>query len=72
MCETMFDIKIHCSVERFKNISEETERILVEFLLQTSIDVESYLKYNAQQESVVLPAGYILKIHIRKAKKVGD
>lgn len=59
MCEKMFNVQINCSFERYKNISEETERILVEFLLQTSNDVKYYLKYNAEQESVVLPTGYI-------------
>lgn len=59
MCEKMFNVQINCSFERYKNSSEETERILVEFLLQTSIDGKYYLKYNAEQESVVLPTGYI-------------
>lgn len=59
MCERMFNVQIKCSFERYKNISEETERILVEFLLQTSMDVKYYLKYHAEQESVVLPTGYI-------------
>lgn len=59
MCEKMLNVQINCSFERYKNISEETERILVEFLLQTSTDVKHYLKYNAERASVVLPTGYI-------------
>lgn len=59
MGEKMFNVQINCSIERYKNIPEQTERILVGFLLQTSVDVKDYLKYNAEQESVVLPTGYI-------------
>ena len=59
MCEKMFNVQINCTFERYKNMSEETERDLVEFLLQSSIDVKHHLKYNAKQESVILPTGYI-------------
>lgn len=72
MCEKMFNVQINCSFERYKNVSEETERILVEFLLQTSIDVKYYLKYNAEQESVVLPTGYIENPYERNTVYVGD
>lgn len=59
----MFNVQIKYSFERYKDIPEETERILVEFLLQTSIDVKHYLKYNAERVGVVLPTGYIENPH---------
>lgn len=59
MCEKMFNVQINCLFARHNNIPEETERILVRFLLHISIDVRNYLKYNAQRESVVLPPGYV-------------
>lgn len=66
MCQKIFNVQINCSFERYENISEETERVLVEFLLQTSIDVKHYLKYNAEQEGVVLPTGYIENAYKRR------
>lgn len=71
MCEKMFNVQINCSFERYKKIPKGTERILVEFLFQTSIDVKYYLKYNAEQESVVLPTGYIENPYKHRAKSAG-
>lgn len=59
MCEGTFNVQINCSFERYKNIPEGIELILVEFILETLIDVKHNLKYHAQHESVVLPTGYI-------------
>lgn len=57
MCENTFNAQINCSFERFETVPE-TELSLVEFLLQTSIDVKKYLRICADYESVVLPNVY--------------
>lgn len=58
MCEKMLNVRINCSFERYKKVSEKTERALVDFLLQISIDVRNYIKTRADSESLILPSGY--------------
>lgn len=59
MCEKMFDIQINCSFERKRKMLEQTEKDLVEFFLQTTVDIKDYLKYRSHAESIDLPNGYI-------------
>lgn len=59
MCEKMFDIEINCSFERKQKMLEQTEKDLVKFLLQTTVDIKHHLKYRSYAESIDLPNGYI-------------
>lgn len=59
MCEKMFDAQIKCLFERKRRMVEPNENELVEFLLQTMVDIKHYLKYRSHQESIELPHGYI-------------
>lgn len=59
MCEKMFDIQINCSFQRKRKMLEQTEKDLVQCLLQTTVDIEDYLKYRSAAESIDLPNGYI-------------
>lgn len=59
MCEKMFDIQINCSFKRKRKMLEQTEKDLVEFLLQTAVDIKHHLKYRSHAEGIDLPNGYI-------------
>lgn len=59
MCEMMFDVHINCTFERHNKMLNQTEKVLVEFLLQTTVHIKHHLKYTADKESVDLPSGYI-------------
>ena len=59
MCEKMFDIQINCSFKRERKMLEQTEKDLVKFLLQITVDIKDHLKYRSQAESIDLPNGYI-------------
>lgn len=59
MCEKMFDVHINCTFERHNKMLDQSEKVLVEFLLQTTVGIKHHLKYRADQESLDLPSGYI-------------
>lgn len=59
MCEKMFDVHINCTFERHNKRLDQTEEVLVEFLIQTTVDIKHHLIYRVDQESVDLPSGYI-------------
>lgn len=59
MCEQMFDIQINCSFKRTRKMLEQTEKDLVKFLLQTTVDIKHHLKHRSHAESIDLPNGYI-------------
>lgn len=57
--EKMFDLQINCLFQRKRKMLEQTEKDLVEFLLQATVDIKHHLKYRSHAESIDLPNGYI-------------
>lgn len=47
MSEKIFDISINCLFERKRQMLEQTAKDLVEFLIQTTIDIKHNLKYRS-------------------------